>query len=83
MSRTNLIGRKMYSFNVGWSSVCKHELKTFNAFIAVVKSKGMRVMGKWDLSCTMMLLSSCNTVGKRLRAREGTMQPLESPKRKM
>lgn len=31
----------------------------------------------------MLLLSSWNTVGKRLREGEGAMQPLESPKRKM
>lgn len=45
MGRTNVIGRKMYSFNVGWSSACKHELKPFNALIAVVRSRGMRVVG--------------------------------------
>lgn len=72
MGRTNVIGRKMYSFNMGWSSACKHELKTFNALIAVVKSRVMRVMGKWGLSCRMLLLSSCNTIGKMLRGREGT-----------
>lgn len=68
---------------MGCSSACKHELKRFNALIAVVTSRGMGVRGKWDLSCRTLLLSSCNTVGKRLRAGQGTMQPLESPKRKM